>query len=244
MGAIGLEFRPTLHDRGGRHPGRPFGHVPDCRRAGPAISFGAGGDAIDESPARRQDEIKVLGAGIDHDRARRFAGRIGDPVARDRNVAPHPAAPRAIISLSRCDNCGIGHGRPDQRAALAPAQQSAPQQHRGNRQRFQSHRCLARFPCQVPLSISPPSLSDGWRRTASRPHYGVNAIETTNCEPPNSAIIVPPDRKQLTSVSPTATRGFRATPNRARSAASGALARRSARVYKAATLRIDGVVGV
>jgi len=76
---INLELRPALHDRGGRHPGRPLLHLPDGCPAGPAISLGARRDPIFDGGLR---------AALSHSRAQLFSaslrsGSFRSPRTRD-----------------------------------------------------------------------------------------------------------------------------------------------------------------
>ncbi len=78
---VDLELRPALHDRGGRHPGRPFLHRSDLGAAGPSHIFGAACDPVLDRLAVGQDVIEIIRGGVDDDGARPLLGRILDDAA-------------------------------------------------------------------------------------------------------------------------------------------------------------------
>ncbi len=108
---IDLELRPALHDRGCRHPGRPFLHRADGGAAGPSHIFGPARDPVLDRLAMGQHIIEIVVAGIDDDRARLLVGLIRDFVALTVGMRYSSGSASAIICLSRA--LSVGSGRPD-----------------------------------------------------------------------------------------------------------------------------------
>ena len=77
-----LEVRPALDHFLGRIPVRPFLLALDRRLPRPDEPFASDPDAITGRPAAILDMVEIVIGGIDHDRARRFLGRVGDILAQ------------------------------------------------------------------------------------------------------------------------------------------------------------------